>query len=60
MAYQKITPNDKVPLLQKAAFGAGHLVNNLLPEYVFEPAYSSIKTIKIRHLKRLMNALKEA
>lgn len=31
MAYQKITPNDKVPLLQKAAFGAGHLVNNLLP-----------------------------
>ena len=27
-----ISPNlDKVPLLQKAAFGAGHLVNNLLP-----------------------------
>ncbi|MDD1548431.1 MFS transporter [Riemerella anatipestifer] len=25
------TTNNKVPILQKAAFGAGHLVNNLLP-----------------------------
>jgi len=31
MSTQVTNPKDKVPLLQKAAFGAGHLVNNLLP-----------------------------
>ena len=31
MTQHKTAAKDKVPLLQKAAFGAGHLVNNLLP-----------------------------
>lgn len=31
MIYQQIEQSERVPLLQKAAFGAGHLVNNLLP-----------------------------
>ncbi|MBW8361589.1 MAG: MFS transporter [Kaistella sp.] len=31
MVNQPTASPDKVPLLQKAAFGAGHLVNNLLP-----------------------------
>lgn len=31
MSKYKTNPKDKVPVLQKAAFGAGHLVNNLLP-----------------------------
>ncbi len=31
MAHSKTAPKDRVPFVQKAAFGAGHLVNNLLP-----------------------------
>lgn len=31
MKQQITTSQDRVPVLQKAAFGAGHLVNNLLP-----------------------------
>jgi len=31
MSSHKTPKKDKVPMLQKAAFGAGHLVNNLLP-----------------------------
>ena len=31
MAHLPANPNSKVPLIQKAAFGSGHLVNNLLP-----------------------------
>ena len=31
MTSQKTAPKDRVPFGQKAAFGAGHLVNNLLP-----------------------------
>lgn len=31
MVNQPTASKDKVPVLQKAAFGAGHLVNNLLP-----------------------------
>lgn len=31
MKNQETVSQDKVPMLQKAAFGAGHLVNNLLP-----------------------------
>jgi len=31
MAHYETATRDKVPMLQKAAFGAGHLVNNLLP-----------------------------
>lgn len=31
MKQQISTSQDRVPVLQKAAFGAGHLVNNLLP-----------------------------
>lgn len=31
MKNQETANQDKVPMLQKAAFGAGHLVNNLLP-----------------------------
>lgn len=31
MSHYKTSPKDRVPLGQKAAFGAGHLVNNLLP-----------------------------
>ena len=31
MKNQETVSPDKVPMLQKAAFGAGHLVNNLLP-----------------------------
>ena len=31
MSQQQIAARDKVPMVQKAAFGAGHLVNNLLP-----------------------------
>lgn len=31
MSTQTISSKDRVPVLQKAAFGAGHLVNNLLP-----------------------------
>jgi GPH family glycoside/pentoside/hexuronide:cation symporter len=31
MSTYKTSAKDKVPLVQKAAFGAGHLVNNLLP-----------------------------
>ncbi len=31
MSHYQTASKDKVPLLEKAAFGAGHLVNNLLP-----------------------------
>lgn len=31
MAVQATPPRKKIPILQKAAFGSGHLVNNLLP-----------------------------
>lgn len=31
MTHYKTAAKDKVPFVQKAAFGAGHLVNNLLP-----------------------------
>ena len=31
MAHYQTAARDKVPFVQKAAFGAGHLVNNLLP-----------------------------
>ena len=31
MSHYKTAAKDKVPFLQKSAFGAGHLVNNLLP-----------------------------
>ncbi|MBT8220164.1 MAG: MFS transporter [Bacteroidia bacterium] len=31
MSTYKTAAKDRVPMLQKAAFGAGHLVNNLLP-----------------------------
>ena len=31
MAHYQTATRDKVPFVQKAAFGAGHLVNNLLP-----------------------------
>lgn len=31
MSKYKTAAKDKVPMIQKAAFGAGHLVNNLLP-----------------------------
>lgn len=31
MSRYKTAAKDKVPIVQKAAFGAGHLVNNLLP-----------------------------
>ncbi len=31
MSHYKTASKDKVPVIQKAAFGAGHLVNNLLP-----------------------------
>ena len=31
MSHYQTAARDKVPMLQKAAFGAGHLVNNLLP-----------------------------
>ena len=31
MANQSTPITDRVPILQKAAFGSGHLVNNLLP-----------------------------
>lgn len=31
MVNSKTAPKDRVPIVQKAAFGAGHLVNNLLP-----------------------------
>ncbi|MCB9276083.1 MAG: MFS transporter [Lewinellaceae bacterium] len=31
MSKYKTSASDRVPLVQKAAFGAGHLVNNLLP-----------------------------
>ncbi|MCB9080144.1 MAG: MFS transporter [Lewinellaceae bacterium] len=31
MAHYQTAARDRVPVLQKAAFGAGHLVNNLLP-----------------------------
>lgn len=31
MSKYKTAAKDKVPVIQKAAFGAGHLVNNLLP-----------------------------
>jgi len=31
MSHYKTAAKDKVPFLQKAAFGGGHLVNNLLP-----------------------------
>ncbi len=31
MSQHRTSAKDKVPILQKAAFGAGHLVNNLLP-----------------------------
>jgi len=31
MSHYQTATRDKVPMLQKAAFGAGHLVNNLLP-----------------------------
>lgn len=31
MGKYKTNPKDKVPVVQKFAFGAGHLVNNLLP-----------------------------
>jgi GPH family glycoside/pentoside/hexuronide:cation symporter len=31
MSHNQTAARDKVPMVQKAAFGAGHLVNNLLP-----------------------------
>ena len=31
MSHYVTADKDKVPIVQKAAFGAGHLVNNLLP-----------------------------
>jgi GPH family glycoside/pentoside/hexuronide:cation symporter len=31
MSHYQTAARDKVPMVQKAAFGAGHLVNNLLP-----------------------------
>lgn len=31
MVHYQTATKDKVPMIQKAAFGAGHLVNNLLP-----------------------------
>lgn len=31
MAHYQTAPKDRVPAIQKFAFGAGHLVNNLLP-----------------------------
>jgi GPH family glycoside/pentoside/hexuronide:cation symporter len=31
MSKYKTNPRDRVPVIQKMAFGAGHLVNNLLP-----------------------------
>lgn len=31
MSHYQTPPKDRVPIIQKAAFGAGHLVNNLLP-----------------------------
>lgn len=31
MSKYKTPPSERVPIVQKAAFGAGHLVNNLLP-----------------------------
>jgi len=31
MAHYETAAKDRVPILQKAAFGSGHLVNNLLP-----------------------------
>ncbi len=31
MNHYTTAAKDRVPLMQKAAFGAGHLVNNLLP-----------------------------
>jgi GPH family glycoside/pentoside/hexuronide:cation symporter len=31
MSNRTVAPKDRVPVLQKAAFGAGHLVNNLMP-----------------------------
>jgi len=31
MMQESATPHTKIPALQKAAFGSGHLVNNLLP-----------------------------
>ena len=31
MSNYKTAAKDRVPMVQKAAFGAGHLVNNLLP-----------------------------
>lgn len=31
MSHYQTADKDKVPVIQKAAFGAGHLVNNLLP-----------------------------
>lgn len=31
MSTKRTSTKDKVPMLEKAAFGAGHLVNNLLP-----------------------------
>ncbi|OWY23821.1 MFS transporter [Sphingobacteriales bacterium UPWRP_1] len=31
MSHYETLPKDRVPIIQKAAFGAGHLVNNLLP-----------------------------
>jgi len=31
MSHYKTSKRDKVPFIQKAAFGSGHLVNNLLP-----------------------------
>ena len=31
MAHLPSNQTNKIPLLQKAAFGSGHLVNNLLP-----------------------------
>ena len=30
MSHYKTAAKDKVPIVQKAAFGAGHLVNNLI------------------------------
>lgn len=31
MTHPTPSPKDRVPLLQKAAFGSGHLINNLMP-----------------------------
>lgn len=31
MSSHPTAPQDRVPMLQKAAFGAGHLINNLMP-----------------------------